>query len=295
VHQRVSTMTAPLLMPRSRASPAQLSADAMQRQAVLRRSEPCFASPPMALAKIKRSKSHHVHALFGASFKISISRNESQTRCLEVSVAFARRQKTVTIELRRLLFWFVFVALLCVPIPALKVTSTARLLASTGASKLIRGVQPLEGETVTRPMLEELSTAAIGQSPTILGLPSIEDSLAQPLAHLVLLAGTGVSNLIRGVEPTGDDAITRPVLEELSSAAIGQSPTILGLPSIEDSFTEPLARFAGKCNERLEAAQLRSATLRSCTSAMIHKLISSVIASDSVHHVAGTVMSSFQS
>jgi len=267
----------------------------MQRQAVLRRSEPCFASPPMALAKIKRSKSHHVHALFGASFKISISRNESQTRCLEVSVAFARKQKTITIELRRLLFWFVFIALLCVPIPALKVTSTARLLASTGASKLIRGVQPLEGETVTRPMLEELSTAAIGQSPTILGLPSMEDSLAQPLAHLVLLAGAGACKLIRGVQPLEGETVTRPMLEDLSTAAVAQSPTILGLPSIEDSLAQPLAHLAGKCSEKLEAAHLRVATVRSCTSAMIHKLFASVIASDSVHHVAGHAMSCFQS
>jgi len=270
----------------------QLSADAMLRH--VSRSAPCFASPPMALAmaSLRRSKSHHHHAQFGA-VKIRMVRNESQARCLEVSVAFARRHATVTIELKRLLFWFVFIALLCVPVPALKVTSTARLLASCGASKLIRGVQPIDGEAVTRPMLEELSSAAIGQSPRMLGLPSIEDSLTGPLAHFVLLASSGVSKLIRGVQSTDGETVTRPMLEQLSSAALGQSPRMLGLPSIEDSFTEPLAHFAGKCSEGLEASQLRSAALRSCTSAIIHKLLSSVIASDPAHRAAGAVMSGF--
>lgn len=218
-------------------------------------------SPSTLRASRRRYKSHDINLnsrwRFGATVEITKS-PVTKRRSLEITTIWQSRRATYSIELRKLLFWILFISVMVLPATGLNVNPRARMIVQSGHAPLVRNAQ------------QKVATLA---APAAMQLEGLEEGMLE--------------------ESMLDNTVVNPLVEEISGLMVKESAAV-GMIAPDDgtllALISQAAHFVKEGDISLVA--FRSVAMRACISAALHKVVGSVLASQVVTDFSACVLRS---
>lgn len=218
--------------------------------------------------RIKSADNPKLEWRFGAT--VAITRSPVNARhSLEITTQWGRSQTKLTIEFRRLLFWFVVAASVLLPVSGLKVTPQAQMIVRSGQADLFR-------KPARVPALPPSASAFEDH---------VDSNYAGPERHLE-------SQLATPLEAKSHSAaVVDPLLEEISGIVVKEGTQIGFIGPDDGSVHGVVSQIAQLFHKGdVSATTLRTTAVRSCISVVMHKTVALALASDFVSDVVACVL-----
>lgn len=221
--------------------------------------------------RIKSADHAQLEWRFGASVAI-IKSPVTDRHSLEVTTSWGKEQKKFSIEIRRLLFWFVVAVALVLPANGLKISPQAHAIVRSGNADLVRSVRVASASLTSayRPELSVASGAEHGGGAGHTSPLPLSTTLVKPPA----------------VEADPHQAVVvDPLLAEISSMIVKEGSRF-GMGSHIDDNT--LQSLLGQVTQLFREGEISlhavgQTTLRACASVVMHKAISAALDSEFVN------------
>lgn len=218
---------------------------------------------------MKSADHHTLEWRFGATVAI-VKSPVNARHSLEITTAWGKSRSTFTIEVRRLLFWFVVAAcFLITPVTGLKITPQAQMIVRSGQQDLFRKAS--RPQTYLPPAVS----------------PIVDGQLENGHASHLPMPEAKTS----GASAGHNSAVVDPLLEELSGIVVKEGTQIGFIGPDDGSVHGVIAQLAQLFHKGdISAATLRSTAVRSCISVAMHKTVTLALATDFVSDVVTCVL-----